>query len=135
MKTTFLWEYEAQGPYIEIEIPYPNLSEAFRNKKSKYYADVYLEKYETTIVLIHFCNMPMSNYTARYHLEKNEYNSWDDFETHSYVEVEWGNWISKDVTELKITKNNDESLGELTIKITVDEVEGAVAVIKSSMMP
>ena len=136
LKTTFIWEYEAKEPYIEIEIPYPNLKEEYRNKKCKHYADVYLEEYETTSVLMHFCNMPMSNYTVRYHIEKNEYVSWDDFKTYTYVDkVEWGNWVSKDVCELQITKNNKVFDGELTVKITVDEVESAVAIIKSSIMP
>ncbi|MCM1561719.1 MAG: hypothetical protein NC123_19625, partial [Butyrivibrio sp.] len=134
METTFIWKYKSKEPYIEIEIPYPNLKEEFRNKKYRRYADVYLEDYETTIVLLRFCNMPMSNYTAHYLLEKNEYTSLNDFRTHSYVEVEWGNWVSQDVCELKITKNNDDSLGKCIIKITVDEVESAVAFIKSSMM-
>ncbi len=123
---------EVKEPYIEIEIPYLNLKEEYRNQKHKHHAYVYLEEYMTTIVLIHFCNMPMSNYTAHYHLEKNEYASLDDFGIHNYVEVEWGNWVSKDVCELKITKNNDEFFGELKIQITVDEVESAVGVIEGS---
>ena len=128
MENVFIWKYEDKGPYIEIEDG---------NQKYKYVtACVHLKNYETTTVLIHFCNMPLDNYTSRYCLEKNEYTEIDftnfTSTTNSLAEVEWGNWVSKDVCELKITKNNDSSFGgELIIKITVDEVEGAVAVIKN----
>lgn len=135
LETAFIWEYKFKDPYIEIEIPYPNLIEEYQNKKSKHHAFVYLEDYETTIVLIHFKNMPISNYTAHYYVEKNEYISLEDWNTYSYADVEWGDWVSKDVIELKITKNNDNNMGTLIIKITVDEVESAVAIIESSLMP
>ncbi len=135
LETAFIWEYKFKGPYIEIEIPYPNLMEEYQNKKSKHYSPVLLKDYETTIILIHFRNMPMSNYTARFNVEKNEYFSFEDYNTYIYANVEWGNWVSKDVIELKITKNNDNNMGTLIIKITVDEVESAVAIIESSLIP
>ncbi len=127
MENAFIWKYEAKEPYIEIKDG---------NQKYKYeIAFVHLEAYETITLLIRFCNMPLSSYTPRYCLEKNEYTEIDFTNfistTHSLAEVEWGNWVSKDVCELKITKNNDELLGELIIKISVDEVESAVAVIKN----
>lgn len=135
LETTFIWQYEAKGPYIEIEIPYKKFKEEYRNQKDKHYATIYFEPYETTIVFLHFCNMPMSSYTVKYHLEKNEYMSLEDYETHIYAEVEWGEWVSEDVCELKVTRISDTCLGDLTIKIMVDEVQDAVAFIKDTVFP
>lgn len=127
MENVLIWKYADKGPYIEIKDG---------NQKYKYEtALIHFEAYETTTLLIHFRNMPLSNYTTRYNIVKNEYTEYDftNFAstTHSLAEVEWGDWVSTDVCELKITKNSDNSLGELIIEITVDEVESAVAVIKS----
>nr|WP_300817349.1 tetratricopeptide repeat protein [uncultured Acetatifactor sp.] len=127
MENVLIWKYADKDPYIEIKDG---------NQKYKYEtALIHFEAYETTTLLIHFRNMPLSNYTTRYNIVKNEYTEYDftNFAstTHSLAEVEWGDWVSTDVCELKITKNSDNSLGELIIEITVDEVESAVAVIKS----
>ena len=116
---------EYSGPHIELEYT------SYGSKQSAVcYAELGMfEDYETKVVLLKFKNMKLKNYTAHYEIIENSYidtSTWDSYE---YVDVEWGDWVDTNTLELKITKNNSETMGSFKIKITVAEDPSIMAFI------
>lgn len=67
------------------------------------------------------------------HLEiiKNESLDWETYETVNFVDnVEFGEWVENDTLELKIWKFNDYNLGNLIIKISINQNPDIMAYIK-----
>jgi hypothetical protein len=116
-------ETEHCEPHIEIEY---NTGLWGIKKSALGYASLgwlCLKDYETTVILLKFKNMKIKNYTVNYKIIENEYSELDlsSNETYKYIDVEWGEWVDKDVLELKISKNNSSKFGTFKIKITIKE--------------
>ena len=67
------------------------------------------------------------------HLEiiKNESLDWETYETVNFVDnVEFGEWVENNTLELKIWKFNDYNIGNLIIKISINQNPDIMAYIK-----
>ena len=110
-------EFDWTKPYIEIE--YPTLGGRSKQCDINYAQIPLLQNNGTTALILRFKNMKRENYAVRWNVLKNE-NVMTD-KTKPFVTVEWGNWVEKDVLELKITKNHNRNIGELVIQISVKD--------------
>ena len=130
--TSYRWE-EA---YIEIEYPNKLLR---RTEISTGYASLMLMwlTNDSMTVLLRFENLyleGLTNYTVYKEIIENAYfelnASGTAFKRHKYVDVKWGEWVNGNTLELIITKNHDERIGELQIKITIKDHPNIVAFIE-----
>lgn len=119
-------KFDLTKPYIEIEYPVGKTKETGIN-----YASVpFLEDYGTTVLRLKFKNMPFDSFSVNRKIIENEYFDFETYESHKYVDVEWGEWVDHNVLELKLSKYNDNKMGTIKIKITIVEDPSIVAFIQ-----
>lgn len=119
-------KFDLTKPYIEIEYPVGKTKETGIN-----YACVpFLEDYGTTVLRLKFKNIPFDSFSVNRKIIENEYFDFETYESHQYVDVEWGEWVDHNVLELKLSKYNDNKMGTIKIKITIVEDPSIVAFIQ-----
>ena len=74
--------------------------------------------------------MPFDSFSVNRKIIENEYFDFETYESHKYVDVEWGEWVDHNVLELKLSKYNDNKMGTIKIKITIVEDPSIVAFIQ-----
>lgn len=112
----FMRKVEHNGPYIEFEFPSSDKPPVIGYAKLGS-----LENYATTVVWVKFRNIDIKGYTAHWSTIENSYVDFTTWDSHKYVDIEWGEWVDNDVSELRITKNNNASFGNVKIKITINQ--------------
>lgn len=119
-------KFDLTKPYIEIEYPFGKTKQTGIN-----YAFVpFLEDYGTTVLRLKFKNIPFDSFSVNRKIIENEYFDFETYESHQYVDVEWGEWVDHNVLELKLSKYNDNKMGTIKIKITIVEDPSIVAFIQ-----
>ena len=90
-----------------------------------------LEDYACTDLLLKFVDFDIEGYSVNLEIIKNEYLDWETCETVNFVDnIEFGEWVEDDTLELKIWKFNDYNLGNLIIKISINQNPDIMAYIK-----
>lgn len=121
----FIRDTKHYGPYIEFE--YFNLNE---KESSIGYASVSnYESYSTTKILVKF-KVNMRKYTPKFIIIENYYMDVSTCNHYEYVDIEWGEWVGDNAAELIIHKNENEVLGDVKIKIIIEENPNIMGYIK-----